>query len=64
MTVGGWLAGDPEQYDRDHALDLSHVIEFLSATQPHLVENKKTMHCVFDQGLALPVLTFTHRTGA
>jgi type I restriction enzyme R subunit len=30
----GWLAGNPKDYDRTHALDVPHSFSFLHATQP------------------------------
>ena len=30
----GWLAGNPKDYDRTHALDLMQLFRFLNATQP------------------------------
>ncbi len=30
----GWLRGNPEQFERDLALDRVHVIRFISETQP------------------------------
>ncbi len=30
----GWHAGRPKEYDRTHALDVPHLFQFLSATQP------------------------------
>jgi len=33
MTAFGWLPGDPKQYDRDYAVDLSQLTEFLMNTQ-------------------------------
>lgn len=35
---GGWVAGDPHDYDRPHAIDLAKFFGFLAATQPHVVE--------------------------
>lgn len=35
---GGWLKGDPHDFDRAHAVDLSQLITFLRGTQPLLVE--------------------------
>jgi type I restriction enzyme, R subunit len=32
--VGGWLAGDPKQYDREYAVDLTQLSAFLTASQP------------------------------
>ncbi|MGH9754683.1 MAG: type I restriction endonuclease subunit R [Blastocatellia bacterium] len=36
MIVGGWLAGDAKDYDRDNCIDLVHLRAFLEATQPKL----------------------------
>ncbi|HUY31172.1 MAG TPA: type I restriction endonuclease subunit R [Pirellulales bacterium] len=33
MTVGGWLAGNPNDYDREYAVDLAQFRAFLLATQ-------------------------------
>lgn len=30
----GWLAGNPKDYDRTHALDVPQLFQFLQATQP------------------------------
>lgn len=30
----GWLAGDPKDYDRTHALDVPQLFQFLQSTQP------------------------------
>ncbi len=38
MTESGWLPGDPSDYDRDYAIDLTQLHAFLSSTQPDLVE--------------------------
>jgi len=35
---GGYLLGDPRDYDRDHAVDLVQLLAFLQATQPRVVE--------------------------
>jgi type I restriction enzyme, R subunit len=35
---GGWLKGDPDDFDRAHAVDLAQLTTFLRATQPALVE--------------------------
>ncbi|WP_407559579.1 type I restriction endonuclease subunit R [Mycobacterium paraintracellulare] len=32
--AGGWLAGDPRDYDREYAVDLAQLAAFLRATQP------------------------------
>jgi type I restriction enzyme R subunit len=34
MVEKGWIAGDPEDYDREFAVDLIHLDAFLEATQP------------------------------
>jgi type I restriction enzyme, R subunit len=36
MIVGGWLAGEAKDYDRDNCVDLVHLRAFLEATQPKL----------------------------
>lgn len=33
-TEGGYVQGDRDDYDRDHAVDLPKLLEFLKATQP------------------------------
>ena len=33
----GWLAGNPKDYDRTHALDVAQLFRFLDATQPDTV---------------------------
>ncbi len=38
MRQLGWRPGDPHNYDRGYALDLSHLREFLLATQPRVLE--------------------------
>lgn len=35
---GGWISGDPHDYDRSHGLDLKQLQAFLYATQEHLVD--------------------------
>nr|WP_206107663.1 hypothetical protein [Paludisphaera rhizosphaerae] len=37
VQEAGYLPGFPEDYDRDHAVDLSHLFAFLQATQPDVV---------------------------
>ena len=37
-TAGGWLAGDPKDYNREYALDVTHLTAFLRATQPDKAE--------------------------
>ena len=34
----GYEQGRPEDYDRDHAVDLAKLVAFLRATQPQVVE--------------------------
>ena len=34
LTNNGWLPGDPQDYERAHCVDLSHLSDFLQATQP------------------------------
>ena len=34
LTGNGWLPGDPQDYERAHCVDLSHISAFLTATQP------------------------------
>ena len=34
LTGNGWLPGDPQDYERAHCVDLSHLSAFLTATQP------------------------------
>jgi type I restriction enzyme R subunit len=34
----GWVAGRPSDYDREHALDVPKLLEFLQRTQPKIVE--------------------------
>jgi type I restriction enzyme, R subunit len=33
-SAGGWLVGDPKNYEREYAVDLAHLTTFLRATQP------------------------------
>src|SRR5580658_10108360 len=47
-TGGGWIAGNPKDYDRGYAVDLVQLAAFLGATQPPLVE-------AFDLGNDSPV---------
>ena len=37
-SEGGWLAGDPKDYEREYAVDLAQLEAFLRATQPDKVE--------------------------
>jgi type I restriction enzyme R subunit len=34
----GYVLGDPQDYDRDHAVDLAKLLAFLHATQPKTFE--------------------------
>ena len=34
----GYVLGDPQDYDRDHAVDLAKLLTFLQATQPQVFE--------------------------
>ncbi len=36
LEKGGWVKGDPKNYDRELALDPSHLFRFIEATQPDL----------------------------
>src|SRR5262245_54920163 len=35
----GYILSDPNDYDRDHAVDLSKLLDFLQTTQPMIVES-------------------------
>ena len=37
VAHGGYAAGDPADFDREHALDLAQLLAFLRATQPEAV---------------------------
>lgn len=37
LTANGWLPGDPQDYEREYAVDLVQFTAFLEATQPKLV---------------------------
>jgi type I restriction enzyme R subunit len=37
-TGSGWLAGNPKDYDRSHALDVPQSFQFLHATQPETLK--------------------------
>ena len=37
-SEGGWLAGDPKDYEREYAVDLVQLDAFLRATQPDTAE--------------------------
>jgi len=34
VTDAGYVQGDPKDYDREHAVDLAQLLQFLTATQP------------------------------
>ena len=34
----GYVQGDPQDYDREHAVDLAKLLQFLAATQPNTCE--------------------------
>lgn len=34
----GWIAGDPNDYNREYAVDLKQMIQFIEETQVHLME--------------------------
>src|ERR1019366_3930913 len=36
MIKRGWLAGDPADYDREYAVDLTQLLAFLTETQPEV----------------------------
>ncbi len=38
IDEGGYVAGDPKDYDREHAIDAAQLFAFLNATQPEAVE--------------------------
>ena len=38
LTNNGWLPGDPQDYERVHCVDLSHLSDFLQATQPETAQ--------------------------
>ena len=38
IDEAGYAAGDPKDFDRDHAVDLAKLLAFLYATQPETVE--------------------------
>jgi type I restriction enzyme R subunit len=38
IDEAGYTAGDPNDYDRDHAIDLAKLLAFLTATQPDTVD--------------------------
>ena len=38
VEQAGYVKGDPQDYDREHAVDLAKLLQFLVATQPDVVE--------------------------
>lgn len=38
VEQAGYVKGDPQDYDREHAVDLAKLLQFLVATQPDAVE--------------------------
>ena len=38
VEEAGYVQGDPQDYDREHAVDLAKLLQFLSATQPETYE--------------------------
>jgi type I restriction enzyme, R subunit len=39
MTAAGWIQGDPKQYEREFAVDLTQLTAFLTSTQPELLDH-------------------------
>ncbi len=39
IEEAGYLPGAPGDYDRDHAVDVAHLLAFLNATQPKTIES-------------------------
>ncbi|MDA8405176.1 MAG: hypothetical protein M0Z56_13420 [Desulfobacteraceae bacterium] len=39
VDEAGYVQGESKDYDREHAVDLSKLLQFLSATQPDTLEN-------------------------
>jgi type I restriction enzyme R subunit len=37
-AAGGWIAGDPKDYEREYAVDLTQLTAFLRVTQPQAAE--------------------------
>ncbi len=42
IDEAGYLPGDPGDYDREHGVDLAHLIAFLRATQPETLDKLGT----------------------
>lgn len=38
VEVAGYVQGDPQDFDREHAVDLAKLLQFLAATQPDTFE--------------------------
>ncbi|MGO9470495.1 MAG: type I restriction endonuclease, partial [Isosphaeraceae bacterium] len=39
LNASGWIHGDPNQYNREFAVDLAQLAAFLTATQPELIDH-------------------------
>ncbi|WP_429886125.1 type I restriction endonuclease subunit R [Geoalkalibacter halelectricus] len=39
VEEAGYVQGDPQDYDREHAVDLAKLLQFLAATQPEVYES-------------------------
>ena len=37
----GWSCGNPQDYDREHCVDLVQLAAFLRATQPEVAEGRR-----------------------
>jgi len=44
VNEAGYELGDPKDYDQDHAIDLTKLLQFIKATQPELVESYELEH--------------------
>ena len=38
VEEAGYVQGDPQDYDREHAVDRANLLQFLSVTQPDTYE--------------------------
>jgi type I restriction enzyme R subunit len=38
VNEAGYVQGDPQDFDREHAVDLAKLLQFLAATQPNTYE--------------------------
>jgi type I restriction enzyme R subunit len=43
-SAGGWLAGDPHDYDREYAVDMEQLAAFLRGTQPEVADDLDLDH--------------------